>query len=381
MKRFRLTFLCLLFALLHVQAQRTYTYRPFVEDGKVWTIGWLDKEANVVERIEYYYFDGDTLVNHQPCKRMMSRFSGEEQATYQAAFYEEARRVYALFPDSIHFVLLYDFSKEKALVDVYAPLMSDTVPCLITAEDMATDSLPFKGNLFSASFSVLVNDELTMDNALWMEGIGAGMVPFYNMCGAGDSTAYTCCLLSCKVGDEVLCYEASYMNVLQTPSSGVEYPIDVDGVPTGESKKPKQKIDFTHTVKKQPQREGESVGGTLCEARLYVNMETLFNPYIVTITDPQGQVVYTKQLMTDNVKALDIDFSAFPYGDYTITVESDEYIFTGHFCNIPYDYDGDGQLTVNDVVCLVNIYLTPDGWPTVDDIAGLIDMYLNVGSQ
>ena len=37
-------------------------YRPFVEDGKVWKVGSTLLTGNLVNMVEYYYFDGDTII-------------------------------------------------------------------------------------------------------------------------------------------------------------------------------------------------------------------------------------------------------------------------------------------------------------------------------
>ena len=45
-------------------------YRPFIEEGKVWKVGGVESR-NPVRRVEYYYFDGDTIIGGKTCKQMM----------------------------------------------------------------------------------------------------------------------------------------------------------------------------------------------------------------------------------------------------------------------------------------------------------------------
>ena len=45
-------------------------YRPFVEEGKVWKVGAVGS-GNPVQLVDYYYFDGDTIINGKTCKQMM----------------------------------------------------------------------------------------------------------------------------------------------------------------------------------------------------------------------------------------------------------------------------------------------------------------------
>ncbi len=357
-----------------LRAQENKSYRPFVEDGKVWTIGWISKGRMQLELLEYYYFDGDTVINHQPCKRMMSRMSDEKVPTYQGAYYEKNRRVYCCFPGNEDFVLLYDFGAEEGeAIKVYSPCVSDTVACVVTKKEIQYKDSCFKGT------GIVVSDKSWNEKpsfyVLWMEGVGAGTIPFYNILYQYPSD-YFSYLMSCTVGDEVLSHNAWYMDFL-APVGG-EIP-DVPSRPDNSNpKRPKQKIDFTHVVKKQPKREGEIVAGSFDSNRLMINLQDVFDLYAVTVTDSLGQVVYTKQVLTDNVLALNIDISDLPYSDYTITIENDEYIFIGHFYYNPTDYDGDRILTLNDITTLINIYLTDEvGWITVSDIAVLLGLYLN----
>lgn len=360
-----------------LRAQENKSYRPFVEDGKVWTFGWISKDRMKLELLEYYYFDGDTVINHQPCKRMMSRMYDEKVPTYQGAFYEKDRRVYCCYPDSEEFTLLYDFAAEVGDTVV----ISDTISCYIVNKGPMEIENVFKGTYWKVAMTNLVPSETFSE--CWLEGIGATPIPFNNNVLQKTSKDFIPCLLSCTVGDEVLGiniyqWEDVIAGSAQEPKS-IPYEIFVDGGGSGHSKKPKQKIDFTHVVKKQPKREGETVVGSFTGDRLFVNMGKLYDLYTVTITDSIGQVVYTKQVMTDNVLALNIDISDLPYSDYTVTVENDEYTFTGRFfCSPPYDYDGDRILTLNDITTLINIYLTDeDGLVTVSDVTALLEIYLN----
>ena len=67
MKRTLLFMTCML-ASLTMTPQTAY--RPFVEDGKVWKVGAFSS-GNPVQVVDYYYFDGDTIINGKTCKQMM----------------------------------------------------------------------------------------------------------------------------------------------------------------------------------------------------------------------------------------------------------------------------------------------------------------------
>ena len=355
-----------------LRAQENKSYRPFVEDGKVWTIGWISKDRMKLELLEYYYFDGDTVINHQPCKRMMSRMTDEIVSTYQGAFYEKDRRVYCCFPNSEDFYLLYDYGAEVGdTIKVYAPVISDTISCVVIIIQPQKEEDCFKG-VGVGVVDMLWKDELFL-YVYWIEGVGTGTIPYYNTTNP-RSLDYYYNLITCSVGDEVLFQETSDWNNLIPGGDSSPFNPDDNNNP----KKFKQKIDFTHVIKKQPKREGETVAGSFDSNRLLINLQDAFDLYTVTITDSLGQVVYAKQVQTNNVLALNIDTSDLLYSDYNITVENDEHIFDGHFYYNPTDYDGDRILTLNDITTLINIYLTDeDGLVTVSDVTALLEIYLN----
>ena len=55
-------------------------YRPFVEEGKVWKVGNSTSISdNLVNLVDYYYFDGDTIIDGKTCKQMMcQRYVGPD---------------------------------------------------------------------------------------------------------------------------------------------------------------------------------------------------------------------------------------------------------------------------------------------------------------
>ena len=98
------------------------TYRPFVEEGKVWKVGnsttILD---NSVQMVDYYYFDGDTIIGGKTCKQMMcQRFVSPDYSneywtptpslTKVGAWYEEDQKVYFYDERKQSMVIKYDFS-------------------------------------------------------------------------------------------------------------------------------------------------------------------------------------------------------------------------------------------------------------------------------
>ena len=100
-------------------------YRPFVEDGKVWKVGTIPSSPeSPVQVVDYYYFDGDTIINGKTCKQMWcQRYVNPDYADYSAltqtsslskvgAWYEEDKKVYVCREGTQGMQMLYDFSLE-----------------------------------------------------------------------------------------------------------------------------------------------------------------------------------------------------------------------------------------------------------------------------
>ncbi|MBR4389666.1 MAG: leucine-rich repeat protein, partial [Prevotella sp.] len=88
-------------------------YRPMIEDGKVWVVKVVSDGWPTEEWIEYYYFDGDTIVDGQAAKRMLCDRTASRQDTngeYVGAWYEQDKKVYFAGNGKQQFELLYDFT-------------------------------------------------------------------------------------------------------------------------------------------------------------------------------------------------------------------------------------------------------------------------------
>ncbi len=304
-------------------------YRQFVEDGKVWKVGiW---SGNPVQMVEYFYFDGDTIVDGKACKRMWCQqygnegswyfdglYRGEEpnkQLYYIGVFYEEDKKVYfqpwedqlgGLYAND--FWLLYDFSV----------MPGDTIfDYVMTAK--ASGGMPeFKGTYYDLTpYTEPKEYEEPLWNNRWLEGVGRADVPYYNLYN-GETGHYTF-LMSCTVGDEVI-----YLND--------EY--EDGATPSMETKK--RRFDFTHTVKiqpKTPSRRGEETAlyGEYNDKSLDIRLDPLVEAYSVRITDKSGKTVYEKAINAGSIVGLNIDISAYPEGQYTVTIENSKETFIGEF--------------------------------------------------
>jgi hypothetical protein len=125
-------------------------------------------------------------------------------------------------------------------------------------------------------------------------------------------------LMSCAVGDEVI-----YLND--------EY--EDGATPEGARK---SRFDFTHTIKTKPQaprrsKEELSIYGEYNDLQLGINLNPLYDAYLVRITNESGQIFYEKTINAGSIVALSIDISAYAKGRYTVTVENSSEYFTGEF--------------------------------------------------
>ena len=303
-------------------------YRPFVEDGKVWKVGAVNS-GNPAQWVEYYYFDGDTIIDGKTCKQMMSQryvnpdfaesnyISQDNALSYVGAWYEEDQKVYEYDTTSNQFKLMYDFSanaNDTLLIDnelyVIGPKQTGGVR-------------GFKG-VYRAVFPCSGVDSSRSDIwfARWLEGVGGINGPMTNVID-GQLAEPAWFLMSCTVGDEVI-----YLND--------EFE---DGATPELSNAPKSRFDFTHIIKdkpKAPKRRGadQSIYGEYNNMQLGINLDPIDDAYLIRITNETGKVVYEKAINAGNIVALNIDISTYPKDRYTVTVENSRESFTGQFDTI-----------------------------------------------
>ena len=297
------------------------TYRPFVEEGKVWKVG-VDS-GNPVQVVDYYYFDGDTIINGKTCKQMMcQRFVSPDFSdggmtkpflNKVGAWYEENRRVYFYDEQKQTMVMKYDFSVgDNDTLRIYNDL-----PSYVIGPKQTGGMEGFKG----VYRDVMANQDIR--NTTWLEGVGSIEGPIHNVYIGNEY--YKQFLMSCTVGDEVI-----YLND--------EYE---DGATPAEARK--KRFDFTHTIKIQPKApmkrekasgrsaEEQSLYGEYNDLQLGIHLNPLDEAYLVRIANESGQVVYERTVNAGNIVALNIDISAYAKGRYIVTVENNHESFAGGF--------------------------------------------------
>ena len=325
-------------------------YRPFVEEGKVWKVGHvqtiLDNSVNVVD---YYYFDGDTIIDGKTCKQMMCQryvspdYSNEygtptPSLTKVGAWYEEDKKVYFYNEWQQSMKLKYDFS--LAANDTLKFLTDGSSPFIIGPKQ--TGGIEgFKG--VYRDIRMCGDEGQSYHDTFWLEGVGCLRGPIRNPCDPIFGDPVPEFLMSCTVGEEVI-----YLNDAREDGA----------TPEGARKK---RFDFTHTIKTKPKArirrgEAQSLYGEYNDQQLGINLDPLDDDYLVSITDETDKNVYQKAIYAGSIVALNIDISNFTKGHYTVTVENSSEYFTGEFNaqTAGIDVDGDGILTAKDITAVVN---------------------------
>ena len=327
-------------------------YRPFVEEGKVWKVGHvqtiLDNSVNVVD---YYYFDGDTIIDGKTCKQMMCQryvspdYSNEygtptPSLTKVGAWYEEDKKVYFYNEWQQSMKLKYDFS--LAANDTLKFLTDGSSPFIIGPKQ--TGGIEgFKG--VYRDIRMCGDEGQSYHDTFWLEGVGCLRGPIRNPCDPIFGDPVPEFLMSCTVGDEVIYLNDDYEDGATPEGMGAR----------------KKRFDFTHTIKIQPKsriRKGEeqSLYGEYNDQQLGIHLDPLDDDYLVSITDETDKNVYQKAIYAGSIVALNIDISNFTKGHYTVTVENSSEYFTGEFNaqTTGIDVDGDGILTAKDITAIVN---------------------------
>ena len=269
--------------------------------------------------IDYYYFDGDTIIDGKTCKQMMrQRYINPEHPDYvfysqypmlvnKGAWYEEDKKVYTYDMTNKQFEIMYDFS-----LDANDTLQINSTSLPFVVGPRQTGGI--KG--FKGYYHRNVSLGGTVGSATWLEGVGTLNGPEFHV---SDVFVYsTEFLLSCAVGDEVIYFNDEYED---------------GATPAGARK---SRFDFTHTTKTKPKtrmrsEEEQSLYGEYNEQQLSINLSPISDAYLVSITDESGKMVYEKPINAGNIVGLNIDISNYPKGDYTVTVENSNESFIGEF--------------------------------------------------
>ena len=299
-------------------------YRPFVEEGKVWKVGTIS--GNPVQVVDYYYFDGDTIIDGKTCKQMMcQRFVSPDYSNEYwtptpslskvGAWYEEDKKVYFYDEITQSMRFMYDFS--LAANDTLQFITGWSSPFIIGPKQ--TGGIEgFKG--VYREIMMRGDEGQHFHSTFWLEGVGDINGPTRIPIDPILDDPVPEFLMACTVGDEVIYLNDEYQ----------------DGATPEKSNAPKQRLDFTHIIKTKPQapmmRTAEQpLYGEYNDQQLGINLDPLAEAYLVRITNESDKTVYEKAINAGNIVGLSIDISAYPKGRYTVTIENSRESFTGQF--------------------------------------------------
>ena len=300
-------------------------YRPFVEEGKVWKVGTIS--GNPVQIVDYYYFDGDTIIDGKTCKQMMCQrfvspdYSNEywtpkNSLTKVGAWYEEDQKVYFynLQKEKDYWRIKYDFSLNAN--DTLQFLNWDGYPPFIIGPKQTGGIEGFKG--VYRDIMMCTDEGQNIHSTFWLEGVGDINGPTRYPFNPILEDPVPEFLMACVVGDEVIYFNDRYEDA---------------ATPAGARK---NRFDFTHTHKLKPKtrvrsEEEPSLYGEYNDQQLDINLGPLDDSYQVSITDGSGKTVYEKVINAGNIVGLDIDISAYDKGRYTVIVENSRESFSGEF--------------------------------------------------
>ena len=313
-------------------------YRPMIEDGKVWKLGnTASISDSIVQIVDYYFFDGDTIVDGKNCKQMMCQryvspdhpdfdyMSQQPSLSKVGAWYEENQKVYVFNTTNNQFMLMYDFS-----VDADDTLMIGNNGPYVIGQKQTGGLKGFKGVYRDITE---LSDEGNYFCNIWLEGVGGIDGPTRNA-SPEDVDHVPEFLMSCSVGDEVIYLNDDYEDGASIDATGAR----------------KDRFDFVHIIKprpkvpskqeesdasimaKAPSKESEEpIYGEYNELQLDINFNPLADAYMVSITNEAGKAVYEKAINAGSIVGLNIDISAYAKGRYTVTMENSLESFTGEF--------------------------------------------------
>ncbi|MBO4802422.1 MAG: hypothetical protein J5545_11270 [Bacteroidaceae bacterium] len=190
---------------------QTKDYHPFVQDNKVWKV--CNKRDNAERSVvENYYFDGETVVGNQTCKRWMCDRMDihSKQTSFIGLVYEKDKQVWFAEPGSATFHLIYDF----------AVTTGDTIAIFDNSEEKRGDWIATiarrtlfvnNGRLQNAIYLDWKDKGKKMLNNYWVEGVGALRPPHVTTCLFTDYD--TLATIHCSV-DSIILYRENYQDLI-----------------------------------------------------------------------------------------------------------------------------------------------------------------------
>ena len=181
-------------------------YRPFVEEGKVWTYHYYN-DMTGKDFYESLMVSGDTVVDDKSYKKIVDVTTGR----VDCAIREEGRKVYATYPHYSGEKLIYDFGLNVGdtfqLYDDNNGSDPNAWATVVSVDTIVVGSRAFR------ALDVRSNDMKGWPN-WWVEGIGGEYGLTENCLLLGNSY----CFSSCKLGEDTLFTNHDFQTLGTIPS-------------------------------------------------------------------------------------------------------------------------------------------------------------------
>lgn len=199
----------LLFSMLSFSAvAQEPSYRPLIEEGKVWHYEGSNPNSPPEYRqtwMKSYWLEGDTVIGTYQCTKLYATSNGtieKIERCYCGALYEDGAKVFHIPAGSVTPHLLYDFSCQEAQVVIISN------SALIIVNRFA---VPCNGvsrivlNWYPKEFTLIQNS--------WIEGIGSTF-DLLEYIGCWNPGNYSYTLLSCEVKGKVIFDSQAFKSIM-----------------------------------------------------------------------------------------------------------------------------------------------------------------------
>ena len=233
--------LLIMFLVLSIWSAKAQdaTYRPFIEEGKVWVSGMyteIYEDWHLQHYIVYDYFLGDTIVNGLKCKCWRQRYVPQDEKerpeyVFTLAAYEENKKVWFFQEGDSVPRLAYDFGanpgdtivvyladarlfrSQSAIMgpDFYDTNDKDSLVILSHKEIVVGEQI--QKVMYYTSLSQYKTYENPRDYII--EGVGSVRGPFDNL-GYRDGTS-PIYLAYCQVNNDIIFYNEYWANYWDIP--------------------------------------------------------------------------------------------------------------------------------------------------------------------
>ena len=195
---------------------------PFIVEGKVWYYEHTDTRSTYIYKV---YFEGDTLMDNQQCKKMVIERPGAAPY-YGGACYEDGGKVW------MYYTTYSDKAPQKWLLYDFTCMEGDTLTGLVTyqnAEFVVSEVSTVRSfGKERRRIALIPVQNSAQAPGYWLEGIGSRfhISALWPVIGASER------FYSCELDGEVIADQSSFGDAaLQT--AGMEEEIMVEKLPQG----------------------------------------------------------------------------------------------------------------------------------------------------